>query len=114
MKILLAAALIIGQPQVTDGDTLRFSDQRVRIWGIDAPETNTRAGKAARGALIEIIDNRSVRCEDTGQRSESRNVERIVARCYIGSMDIACELVRLGHAKDWPKYSGGAYRECGR
>lgn len=26
--------------------------------------------------------------------------------------DPACEMVRQGHATDWPRYSGGHYRGC--
>jgi endonuclease YncB( thermonuclease family) len=43
------AATISGIPKVVDGDTLEFGDQRVRLYGIDAPESKqqctNRSGK---------------------------------------------------------------------
>lgn len=37
--------------------------------------------------------------------------DRVVARCRRTSdgRDIAAEMVRQGHAVDWPRYSGGEY-----
>ena len=49
-RILLAAACLlsfpafaddlIGQASVIDGDTLEIHGTRIRLWGIDAPESN--------------------------------------------------------------------------
>ena len=33
------AADLIGRATVTDGDTLTVAQQRIRLWGIDAPES---------------------------------------------------------------------------
>ena len=38
---------------------------------------------------------------------------RPVVRCEAEGRDIACEMVRMGHATDWPLYSKGAYARCG-
>ncbi len=27
--------------------------------------------------------------------------------------DVACVMVGLGHARDWPEFSGGRYAGCG-
>ena len=37
-----ASADIVGVPRVTDGDTLRIGDVRVRLFDIDAPESVPR------------------------------------------------------------------------
>ncbi len=57
---------------VSDGDSLRIGDERVRLWGIDAPELDQRCehggkvydcGKAAQAALSSLIGSRQVECE---------------------------------------------------
>lgn len=103
--------VLTGRPsRVTDGDTLRFGDVRVRLHGINAPEMDTADGPRARAALIEAIGSDAVRCEDTGQRS----YERIVAVCFDArGRDLAERMVRSGWADDWPRYSGGRYALAG-
>lgn len=113
MTCLTAMCLTIaaGAYSVIDGDTLRVTDApNIRIWGIDAPEMDTPAGPAARDAMDAIAAGRDLTCA-------VRDVDRygrIVARCFEpGGADLACALVRTGHAHDWPRYSGGFYGECG-
>lgn len=95
-----------GAPRVVDGDTLRIGKHRIRLWGIDSPEMSTSAGKAAKVWLRKFIDGRAVRCE----RKDIDRYRRVVAMCFVGGQDLAAALVRAGHARDWPKYSGGYYR----
>lgn len=96
---------IIGPVRVIDGDTIDVQGVRVRLWGIDAPEAGTVAGDAATAFLRALTDGETVSCRDTGGRS----YRRIVAQCFIGDLDIADALIDAGHARDWPKYSGGHY-----
>jgi endonuclease YncB( thermonuclease family) len=35
-----AAGTFTGQASIIDGDTLEIHGSRIRIWGIDAPESN--------------------------------------------------------------------------
>ena len=57
---------------VTDGDTLKFGKERVRLWGIDAPEIHQRcsdrwlAGIEASRELRSLIDGHKVTCENRG------------------------------------------------
>lgn len=75
----LPAAETTGVPtSIYDGDTFRFGKIPVRIWGIDAPEKDTRFGPGARGQLVKLIAGQRVTCRDTGQR----NHDRIVAQCW--------------------------------
>lgn len=102
---IAAAEPVEGRPYIIDGDTLAIGQTRVRLWGINAAEMNTAEGQAARRHLIGLVGNSRVRCVDTGGRS----YRRTVARCYIGRDDLAERMVRDGWARDWFRYSRGAY-----
>lgn len=102
---ITAAAFLCAQPAVTDGDSLICADRtRVRIWGIDAPERHEPEGPASTRALARIVRGHDLRCQPKG-----RSHNRVVARCFLGSLDIGGEMVRGGFAQDWPKFSGGLY-----
>lgn len=48
------AAELVGRATVTDGDTLTVAKQRIRLWGIDAPEapSNTTPRTDAPGLVV--------------------------------------------------------------
>jgi endonuclease YncB( thermonuclease family) len=92
-------------PGVVDGDTLRCNGERIRIWGVQAPERADPAGPASTRAMAALVRGRSVRCEGR----DIDRYRRLVARCFVGSVDLAAEMVGTGHAKDWPRYSRGFY-----
>lgn len=96
-----------GRPsRITDGDTLRFGQTRVRLHGVDAPEMSTEEGREARRRLIALIGEGEVRCDDTGQRS----YERVVAVCRDArGRDLAASMVEAGWAVDLPRFSRGRY-----
>lgn len=93
---------------VTDGDTFRLkSGERIRIAGIDAPETqpgNARCraelarGKAATRAAIALLKGRRVEIERVG-----RSYDRTVARVRLDGRDVAALLVEKGAARWWPR-----------
>ncbi|MDT8760559.1 thermonuclease family protein [Sphingomonas psychrotolerans] len=93
---------------VTDGDTFRLkSGERIRIAGIDAPETqpgNARCraelarGKAATRAAIALLKGRGVEIERVG-----RSYDRTVARIRLNGRDVAALLVEKGAARWWPR-----------
>jgi endonuclease YncB( thermonuclease family) len=115
--ILSAASAgdLIGQATIIDGDTLEIHGTRVRILGIDAPESGQlcrnedsslfRCGQKASNELDAFIALRPVKCIDIDERS----FRRTVAVCTVAGFDIADWLVRHGFALDWPKYSKGGY-----
>jgi endonuclease YncB( thermonuclease family) len=118
LSILAAPAIaqtIIGQASVVDGDTLEIHGQRIRLSGIDAPESDQlcrgddslqyRCGAKAANALDEHIAGRPVSCEGI-DRDQYR---RTVAMCSIDGEDVAGWLVSNGFAFDWLRYSKGRY-----
>lgn len=100
-----AEAISCIAPGVVDGDTLRCGELRIRLWGIDAPERDTPAGPPSTRALAQIIDGGTITCE----HKDIDRYGRTVALCRLNGVDIAAEMVRQGHAKDYPRYSGGYY-----
>lgn len=92
---------------VIDGDTIVIGKTRIRLAGIDAPELDHPWGQKSKWALVALCKGQVVTATVTGELS----YDRVVARCVLpDGRDLAAELVRIGLALDWPKYSGGRYR----
>jgi len=104
-------ALVQGQPNVTDGDTIRIGDTRIRLEGVDAPEMSQRCtkadgsgwpcGEAAKAALIHKIGNQSVRCEISGTDRYGRSL----GTCWVGKLNLNAWLVGSGWAVAYRRYS---------
>lgn len=102
---------IIGQATVIDGDTLEIHGQRIRLNGIDAPEsrqtceradgTDYRCGQAAAFALADWIGRATVHCEPSGQD----RYKRIIATCFARGDDMGRWMVQQGHALAFRRYS---------
>jgi len=108
------AADLTGRASVIDGDTIEIHGQRIRLHGIDAPESRQtcrldgkdwRCGQAAALALQEHIGAGAVTCRQIA----IDRYKRAVSRCFLGGADIAVFLVSQGWALDWPRYSGGEF-----
>jgi endonuclease YncB( thermonuclease family) len=94
---------------VVDGDTLRVSGVKIRIHGIDAPETRQgclRAGRAwpcgaeATRVMGQLAEG-AIRCEGI----EKDRYGRTIAKCISGEVDVGRELVRRGLALAYRRYS---------
>ncbi|MBU2941436.1 thermonuclease family protein [Shimia thalassica] len=104
-----ATLIILATYSITDGDTLRSEELRLRLWGIDAPEPNKPGGQVAKEALANITRGLQLTCNQV----DLDRYGRVVAQCLLpDGVDIACELVKAGHARDWPRYSRGFYSDC--
>jgi endonuclease YncB( thermonuclease family) len=100
-----------GIATVLDGDTIEIHGQRIRLHGIDAPESgqscfdtagqNWRCGQQAALALQELIGRRSVTCD----KRDVDQYGRIVGRCLVGELDINEWLVAQGLALAYRHYS---------
>ncbi len=93
---------------VTDGDTFRLeSGERIRIAGIDAPETHRdqakcaaeiALGNAAAARARGLLDRRQVGIVRVG-----RSYNRTVARVTVDGRDLAQLFVARGIARPWPR-----------
>lgn len=109
--------------RIIDGDTLAICNDvachKVRLCGIDAPESGKSGAAAATLKLTNLAYNKPVRCVQVGNgtpcdgRSKRISRDRIVAQCFVGAIDIAAAMVRDGRACDAVRYSGGAYSKNG-
>lgn len=110
-------AAIVGPLTVVDGETLEIHNQRIKLWGVDAPDINQtchdgqgtayNCGKEAASALSRWLSKlQPIQCEPRG----NDNAGNVIAICYTSTGDdIAGWMVRNGYAIDWPKYSNGFY-----
>jgi endonuclease YncB( thermonuclease family) len=108
-------AELTGQASIIDGDTLEIHGTRIRLWGIDAPETTQlcrgddsqqyRCGAKSANDLDAFIGRRPVSCIPISLDQYGRTV----AACSVAGADLGGWLVRNGLAFDWPQYSKGKY-----
>ena len=98
--------------KVSDGDSLRSGNLRIRLFGIDAPELRQKCadqngvlwscGAAARQQLNDLIGtSKDLQCN-------LRDVDRygrLVMQCFSGSTDLGAAMVRSGHALAYRDFS---------
>ena len=105
-----AAQIIIGQAGVVDGDTIEIHGTRIRLHGIDAPESGQtcealgeryRCGQRAAIALDGFLGSQTVKSVQT----DTDRWKRIVARCFIRGNDLGKWMVENGWAIAFRRYS---------
>lgn len=114
---LAAAILNVTQPtekdlRVIDGDVLDLAGERIRLFGIDAPEGGQSCGpvdcgKAATDALVDILSTGPIRCEPVGTDRYGRSL----SRCRAGRLDVNREMVRRGMAWAYHQYADDYVRD---
>jgi len=106
----VAVANVTGIAHVTDRDTIKIGDTRVRLHGIDAPEQQQECGKngqtwrcghASTQTLSNLIDSQVVTCKGT----DTDQYERLIAVCYVNGMDLNAAMVDVGMAMAYRRYS---------
>ncbi|KAB2850961.1 MAG: thermonuclease family protein [Hyphomicrobiaceae bacterium] len=105
------AGLIEGAARIVDGDTIIIADIKIRLHGIDAPESDQlcedatgkswKCGLESTRLLTRLTANRTVACRPLGLD----NYYRVLASCSANSVDLNAELVRQGLAWAFVKYS---------
>ena len=106
-----AAAELVGRATVTDGDTLTVAKQRIRLWGIDAPESAQQCtandgrtwacGRRSAAALDGYVLDKTVRC----QPKDTDRYGRVVAECFVQGQSINRQMVRAGWAVAYRQYA---------
>ena len=100
-----------GRAKVIDGDTIKIGKSRIRLHGIDAPESKQRCkdkksnywlcGQASTKALKKKINNRVVECFS----NKKDRYKRHIAICSVDGMNLNQWLVLSGWAIAYRKYS---------
>jgi len=122
VSVILATTLLLtgaavgegvtGVPQIVDGDTVYIGEHKIRLNGIDAPETDqvcldaagqpSRCGISAKEELERHFGGRQVKCE-LGDKDRYR---RSLGDCHLGPESMSRWLVRNGWALAFRRYSG--------
>ncbi|WP_369914253.1 thermonuclease family protein [Xanthomonas sp. NCPPB 3005] len=105
------AAELVGRATVTDGDTLTVAKQRIRLWGIDAPESTQQCttkdgrswpcGRRSAAALDGYVLDKTVRC----QPKDTDRYGRVVAECFVQGQSVNRWMVRSGWAVAYRQYA---------
>lgn len=99
-----------GSATVVDGDSLALEGRSIRLFGIDAPETDQTCqrdgevwscGLELTSQLAALVEGQAVTCHITGMDGYGRSI----AVCMIGYLEINETMVEQGWATAFRKYS---------
>ncbi len=103
------APALEGVARVVDGDTLVLNGETLRLYGIDAPEKGQRCDPSGRNWACGDWAAARLRALVIGRLScealDRDRYGRTVARCHAGGLDIGAEMVRIGAAMAYRRYS---------
>jgi endonuclease YncB( thermonuclease family) len=101
---------LVGSARVIDGDTLDIRGKRVRLHGIDAPESDQTClaggqrwpcGRRSTQALYDKVAGDSVRCVGDGEDRYGR----LIAVCHADGTNLNAWMVERGWAMAYRRYS---------
>lgn len=97
--------------RVVDGDSLYLygHKKQIRLWAVDAPETNESGYNAARSELQRLAQGQRLRC----QIKDIDKYGRTVARCEdAAGKDINRAMLSSGTAQEYCRWSKNFYGYC--
>lgn len=109
-SVTATAQVIAGAAIAADGDLLVVAGQKVRLFGIDAPEYNQtcqrgsetwECGKTAKEQLAALVQGARVEC----RRVSTDEYGRAVSTCFAGSDELNRTMVEQGWAVAYREYS---------
>ena len=101
---------ILGKARIIDGDTIHIKSNKIRLHGIDAPETKQTCkidnqdwycGKQSTKELKNLINNQKVECN----ANDVDRYNRYVAICFVNEININQWMVKNGWAIAYRYYS---------
>ena len=96
---------------VVDGDTLQLQQvpHRIRLWGVDAAELDTRGGEQAQAALQRLVSGQPLTYVET----DRDRYGRIVARLFLADgQEVNSLLIAQGVAREYCYFSHNFYGHC--
>jgi endonuclease YncB( thermonuclease family) len=104
-------ASVSGVASVVDGDTIEIHGVRIRLHGVDTPESSQlcldakgqrfRCGALVANKLAAWLGRRTVTCS----RRDTDRYRRMVAACTVGDESVNAWLVNQGYAAAYKRYS---------
>jgi endonuclease YncB( thermonuclease family) len=116
---LVNAETISGVAKIIDADTIKINNNKIRLFGIDAPELdqlckkkylsiiifsfykNYKCGEESALILKKYLNDKLIKCNVQGKD----RYKRYIAICYKNNKDIGSWLVNKGYAVSYRKYS---------
>ena len=112
--------IISGKAVITDGDTVKINNKKIRFSGIDAPESyffgkkqictlnkvDIFCGILSKDKLFKKIGNRSIDCKIEKNKDQ---FNRLLGECFLDKESLSVYMVKNGYAFDYPKYSKGKF-----
>ena len=111
LSLNVVASEISGIPRITDGDTIKILNKRIRLQGIDTPEKKQiciknskeyKCGQEATNALKKKIEGKLVTCK---VQDNLDRYKRYIGICFLGNIDLNKWMVRNGYAVAYRRYS---------
>ena len=111
LSFKVIGAEISGVPSITDGDTIKILNKRIRLHGIDAPEKKQiciknfkeySCGQEATNALKKKIGGKLVTCK---VQDKLDRYKRYIGVCFLGNVNLNKWMVRNGYAVSYRRYS---------